>query len=226
MPCRHERSPSLPSPPAGRADQAAHVGAPDRPGRGPVRLAARPRGSRTRSPTSRPRTPTPRRSSTSTPTSSRSCSRRSSRGSRRPTSRCPCATARGGTSPAPSRASRTRCSAAAASIDDATDVVLDCNVEAEGHDFFDVHAVDVVARPHAARLVERHRRRRALHAAGPRPRHRRRPPRRADRDVVVGRAGLVERRRSGCSTPGPTSRCARTRSGGTASARPSPTTGW
>ena len=39
--------------------------------------------------------------------------------------------------------SRTPCSAAARSIDDASDVViLDCNVEAEGHDFFDVHAVD------------------------------------------------------------------------------------
>ena len=43
---------------------------------------------------------------------------------------------------APSRASRTRCSAGAARSTRATDVILDCNAEADGHDFFDVHAVD------------------------------------------------------------------------------------
>ncbi len=52
----------------------------------------------------------------------------------------------------------------------------------------------VIARPHPAGLVERRRRRRALHVAGPRPEHRLRPPRRADRDLVVGWSGLVERR--------------------------------
>ena len=49
-----------------------------------------------------------------------------------------------------------------------------------------------VTRPHAARLVERRRRRRALHAAGPRPRHRR-GRRRDHRHLVVGRRRLVGR---------------------------------
>ena len=78
------------------------------------------------------------------------------------------------------------------SIDNAADtVMLDCNVEAEGHDFFDVHAVMVVPRPPPARLVERPRRRRAVHAARARSRHRHRAPRRAHRHLVVGRPRLV-----------------------------------
>ena len=51
-----------------------------------------------------------------------------------------------------------------------------------------------VARPPPAGLVERPRRQRAVHAARARPGDRRRAPRRADRHVVVGRRGLVERR--------------------------------
>ena len=74
---------------------------------------------RRRSPTSKRRTPTPTTTSPNRPGrhSSRPSSRRSSRGSRRPTSPCRCCTAAGGTSRAPSRESRTPCSAAAATPD-------------------------------------------------------------------------------------------------------------
>ena len=83
-----------------------------------------------------------------------------------------------------------------------------------------------VAGPLAAGLVERHRRRRALHAARPRPGDRRRPPRRADRHVVVGRRRLVGRRAVAVLRPPRRGRCGRTRSGATGSARRSPTTSW
>ena len=57
--------------------------------------------------------------------------------------------------------------------------------------------------------------------------HRRRPARRADRHVVVGRRGVVGRRAATSSTPARRRRCGRTRSGATASApRSQPTTCW
>ena len=63
---------------------------------------------------------------------------RSTRGSTRPTCRRPSSTTDGGTSPAPRRARPTR-STAAAAAESATDhLVLDQNVEAEGHEFFDL----------------------------------------------------------------------------------------
>ena len=150
----------------------------------------------TRSPTSRPRTPTRRRGSTTTPALVDDALRaRSSRASRRPTSRCRCAhgpwwyvtrTVEGQSYPVFCRG-RT--------IDDGRPTVHPrLNVEAAGHDFFDVHAVDPSPDHSPAGVVERPRRRRALHAAGPRPRDRRRARRRADRHVVVGRRGVVERR--------------------------------
>ena len=168
--------------------------APDRSGRRPVRLAARPRGPRhDRLPRGRERL---RRGvlRRSTASSSRSCSPRSSRGSRRPTSRCPVRhgpwwyvtrTDRGpvvpGVLPRPVDRRRRR---------------RHPRLQRRGRRprLLRRPRRRPVAGPHAAGLVERRRRRRALHAAGPRPGHRRRPPRRADRDVVVGRARLVERR--------------------------------
>ena len=80
-------------------------------------------------------------------------------------------------------------------IDDATaTVMLDCNAEAAGHDYFDVHAVD--ASPDHSLLAwssdvdgsEHYTLRIRDLATG------RRPRRRADRHIVMGRAGLVRRR--------------------------------
>ena len=79
------------------------------------------------------------------------------------------------------------------SIDEASDVILDCNAEAAGHEYFDVHAVD--SSPDHSLLAwssdtdggERYTLRvRDLASCD-------RPPRRADRHVVVGRCGLVRR---------------------------------
>ena len=142
--------------------------------RRPVGLARATATTRTPSPTSRPRTPTPSvvRRATGRPRRDDS-SRRSSRGCRRPTSRCRSTTAAGGTSPAPSRAQSypiyCRGRDPPTTADD--HVMLDCNVEAAARAtvrrYFDVQTVDAVARPPPARLVGRHRRQRALHAAGP-----------------------------------------------------------
>ena len=65
-----------------------------------------------------------------------------------------------------------------------------------------------VAGPHPARLVERRRRQRALHVAGPRPRHRRR---RSTRSPARRRGAVSpgQPATTGCSTPGPTTRCGR-----------------
>ena len=103
---------------------------------------------------------------------------------------------RGGTSRARSRARRTRCTAAATTLRCPTSRRRDPRLQRRGRRARLLRRPRrrSVARPHAARLVERRRRRRALHAAGPRPGHRRRSPRRADRNVVVGRRRLVGRR--------------------------------
>ena len=85
---------------------------------------------------------------------------------------------------APRRASRTRSTAAAAR---STTADATCSSTATsrptGHDFFDVGAFDGQPDHSPAGVVERRRRRRALHAARPRPGHRCRPRRRARRDT-------------------------------------------
>ena len=195
VPSRHERDHRAPPDRRRRRpDEAAHVGAPDRRGRRPVGLAARPRRSRhDRLPRGRERLRR-RVLRPATPTRSRRCSPRSSRGSRRPTSRCPVHHGLVVRHPHDrGRAYPVHCRGR--SIDDAADG--DPRLQRRGRRPRVLRRPRrrPVARPHAARLVERHRRRRALHAARPRPGHRRRPGRRADRHVVVGRGRLVERRR-------------------------------
>ena len=141
----------------------------------------------TRSPTSRPRTPTRRVLRPARRPRRGRCSPRSSRASRRPTSRCPCSTGRGGTSPAPIEGESYPVFCRGRSIDDASRRHPRLQRRGRRSRLLRRPRRRPVAGPHAAGLVERRRRRRALHAAGARPRHRRRPRRRADRHVVVGR---------------------------------------
>ena len=79
-------------------------------------------------------------------------------------------------------------------------ILLDENVEAEGHDYFDVGAFDISHDHTHVGVVVRHRRRRALHAPRPRPGDRNRPG--VDHIVDVCNAGsrLVARRARTCST--------------------------
>ena len=180
--------------PARRPDQAAHVGPPDRPVEDPYAWlrdredpdtiayleAENAYAGGLLRPARRPRRGAVRGDQVARP------------GDRRVGARA--ATARGGTSPAPSRASRTRCSAAAASIDDAVRRHPRLQRRGRGPRLLRRPRRRPVARPLAAGLVERRRRRRALHAAGPRPGHRRRPPRRADRAPRRGAAWPGRRR--------------------------------
>ena len=96
-------------------------------------------------------------------------------------------------------------------------VLLDENELADGLDYFSLGGLALVARPGAARVLVRRRRRRAPHAPLPRPRDRRRPARRRSRTCTTGSRGRTTAARS--STSDPTTRCARSRSGGTRSAR-------
>ena len=94
-----------------------------------------------------------------------SCSRRSAPASRRPTCRCRCARGRGGTTPAPRRAGSTRSTAAGRPSGPTGPTTRPRPSRSSstrtsrpaGHEFFPLGVFDVVPRPPAAGLVDRHR---------------------------------------------------------------------
>ncbi len=105
------------------------------------------------------------------------------------------------------------------------EVLLDLDALAEGHEFFSLGGSAVSPDSHAARLLHRHHRRRALHGPGQGPA---RPASCCDDEItgVLGGATwdprrpglLLHDRRRVLARP--------TRSGGTGSAPPRPTTSW
>ncbi len=151
-------------------------------------------------------------------------------GPRRPTCQCRPARAAAGTTPARWRASSTACTAAAryrpampappiapdGAPLDGEEVLLDVNQLAGGHQFFSLGAFDVSPDGRLAGLLDRLRRRRAVHAAVQGPGHGRAARRRDPRHLLRHR--LVGRRHRRCFTSRWTTPGGRTGSGGTRSA--------
>ena len=166
------------------------------------------------------------------------CSTRSRRAPRRPTCRCRCARGTGGGTRAPWRGSSTRSTAAAwcatarsprrcrrtASRLTARRCCSTGTSCAEGKAFFSLGALSVVPGREAARLLHRLRRRRAVHAAGQGPGHRRdAAPTRCPTPTTAAPGRLTGPR---CSTSRSTRRGGLTGSGGTSSGRRRRTTWW
>ena len=188
LPCQPVARTASRTPPTVTAAQSTTVG-----------LAARPRRPGHASPTSRPRTPTPTPGSRRSPTCRRqifdeikSRIQETDLSVAGPLRRLVVLHPHGRGARATRSSCRGRTRRRAAGQPDQP--LLDENVRADGPRVLRGRARSTSARATTARVVSRPRRRRALHAAHPRPRHRRRPARRIA-DATYVRLGLVGRRR-------------------------------
>ncbi len=189
-----------------------------------------------RPPARRERLPSASRLAHLKPASRTTSSKRSRRASKRPTSRCRCAAARGGTSSAPARASTTRSLPGAGASattpprrrstrrppSRASRSILDENVEAEGHDFFSVGVLDVSPDDRWVAVGT------DFDGDGALPRHRAAPRRPGRRSTTHSRTCTTASRgpptAGTSSTRASTTRCARGSCGATSWARaPTPT---